>query len=103
VFQQTGMMNQPPQVLLNAITRLHADEILGKGQSIVKVVSDVLNTNVEMMSPFSRPADKHDRLFNLEYDHPPCEDTCINCDERQLIHRDPRTSDDMDSLHLGIK
>jgi nucleoside phosphorylase len=31
VFQQTGMMNQPPQVLLNAITQLHADEILGNG------------------------------------------------------------------------
>jgi nucleoside phosphorylase len=46
VFQQTGMMNQPPQVLLNAIARLHADEILGNNQGIVEVISDVLNTNV---------------------------------------------------------
>src|ERR1700722_13567127 len=28
-FQQTGMMNRPPQVLLNAIARLHADGIFG--------------------------------------------------------------------------
>ena len=31
VFQQTGMMDQPPQVLLNAITRLHAHKIMGNG------------------------------------------------------------------------
>src|SRR6267378_5108144 len=29
VFQQTGMMNQPPQVLLNAIAGLHRNEMLG--------------------------------------------------------------------------
>jgi hypothetical protein len=49
VFQQTGMMNQPPQVLLNAIARLKIDDILGHYQSIVKVISDVLNMNVEML------------------------------------------------------
>ena len=99
VFQQTGMMNQPPQVLLNAIARLHADEILGNNQSIVKVISDVLS--VEMKAPFSRPADEQDRLFNSAYDHPQHEDTCINCDKEQLIHRDPRTSDEP-RIHYGL-
>ena len=47
VFQQTGMMNHPPQVLLNAMSRLHADELLGNNRSIVDVISNVLNTNVE--------------------------------------------------------
>jgi nucleoside phosphorylase len=58
VFQQTGMMNQPPQVLLNAIAQLHADEMLGNNQSIVEVISNVLNTNVRTKSLFSRPADE---------------------------------------------
>src|SRR5467141_4895335 len=58
VFQQTGMMNQPPKVLLNAIAQLHADEILGNNQSIVEVISNVLNTNVRTKSLFSRPADE---------------------------------------------
>jgi len=59
VFQQTGMMNQPPQVLLNATARLHADEILGNNQSIVEVMSNVLNANVQTKSKslFSRPAE----------------------------------------------
>ena len=52
------MMNQPPQVLLNAIAQLHADEIPDNDQGIV------LNTNIEMKPPFSRPADEQDRLFN---------------------------------------
>ena len=91
VFQQTGMMNQPPQVLLTAITQLHTNEMLGNGKDIVEIISDALN-RVEMKSSFSRPCDEQDRLFNPEYDHPQDEDTCIKCDKGQLIHRDPRTS-----------
>src|SRR5467141_1615170 len=103
VFQQTGMMNQPPQVLLNVIARLHADEILGNNQSIVDVISNVLNTNVQTKSRslFSRPADEHDGLFNPAYDHTPSEDTCINCDEREVICRHPRTLDEP-QIHYGL-
>ncbi|KAN0070708.1 hypothetical protein V8E54_010873 [Elaphomyces granulatus] len=101
VFQQTGMMNQPPQVLLNAISRLHSDEMLGINQGILEVISDRLNTNMDMKRLFSRPADGRDTLFNSAYDHPQHEDTCINCDKRQLIHRDPRTSDEP-RIHYGL-
>ena len=94
-------MNLPPQVLLNAITRLHADKIMGNGQGIMEVMSDVLDANVKMKSlPFSR-SDEQDRLFNSAYDHPQCEDTCINCDKRQLIHRYPRTSGEP-QIHYGL-
>ncbi|KAN0087102.1 hypothetical protein V8E54_000790 [Elaphomyces granulatus] len=101
VFQQTGMMNQPPPVLLNAIARLHTDDIVGHSQSITDVISDLLDTNVEMKAPFSRPADERDTLFNSAYDHPQREGTCINCDKRQLIHRDPRTSHEP-RIHYGL-
>ena len=84
-FQQTGMMNQPPQVLLNAISQLQVDEMLGNNQSVVEMISDVLNTNANMKAQFSRPAS--DRLFDPAYDHSHGEDSCINCDKRQLIHR----------------
>ncbi|KAN0070731.1 hypothetical protein V8E54_010896 [Elaphomyces granulatus] len=101
VFQQTGMMNQPPQVLLNAIARLHADDIMGQNQSIVDMISNVLDANVEMKAPCSRPTDEQDTLFNSAYDHPQHEDTCINCDKKHLIHRDSRTSDDP-RIHYGL-
>jgi nucleoside phosphorylase len=101
VFKQTGMMNQPPQVLLNAITRLRADEILGNDQGIATLMSNLLDTNAGMKSSFSRPANEQDRLFNPAYDHPRGEDTCIKCDKRQLIHRDSRTSDEP-IIHYGL-
>ena len=41
VFQQTGMMNQPPQMLLSAISQLHMDEILGNHQGVVEVISAI--------------------------------------------------------------
>src|ERR1700722_1849571 len=43
VFQQTGMMNLTPQVLLNAIARLHSDEMLGNNQGILEVISNRLH------------------------------------------------------------
>ncbi|KAN0070697.1 hypothetical protein V8E54_010862 [Elaphomyces granulatus] len=95
------MMNQPPQVLLNAISRLHSDEMLGINQDILEVILDRLNTNVDMKTLFSRPADGRDTLFNSAYDHPLHEDTCVKCDKRHLIHRDPRTSDEP-RIHYGL-
>ena len=104
-FQQTGMMNQPPQVLLHAISQLQADGMLGNNQSIVEMISDVLHTNVDMKAQFSRPADEQDRLFDPAYDHPQGEDstqdTCINCDKSQAVYRNLRTSDDP-QIHYGL-
>jgi nucleoside phosphorylase len=101
VFQQTGTMNQPPQVLLNAIARLHADEMVGNSLGILEVISDRLNTNVGMKALFSRPADEQDRLFNSAYDHPEREDTCIKCDKKQLVDRELRPLDEP-QIHYGL-
>ena len=46
------------------------------------MISDVLDANVEMKAPCSRPADEQDTLFNSTYDHPQREDTCVDCDRR---------------------
>ena len=86
VFRQTSMMNQPPQVLLHMIAQFQADKMLGSNRSIVEIISNVLDTNVDMKARFSRPADDQDWLFNPAYDHPHDEDSCINCDKGQLIH-----------------
>src|ERR1700722_8568479 len=83
VFQQTGTMNQPPQVLLN-----------GTNLGILEVISDRFNTNVGMKALFSRPANEQDRLFNSAYDHPEREDTCINCNKKQLVDRELRPLDE---------
>jgi nucleoside phosphorylase len=101
VFRQTGMMNQPPQVLLNAIAQLQADEILGHNQSIVGVVSDVLNERVEMERQCSRPLREQDHLYDAAYHHPKNADTCIKCNKEQLINRKTRSSDEP-QVHYGL-
>ncbi|KAN0066840.1 hypothetical protein V8E54_015012 [Elaphomyces granulatus] len=98
-------MNQPPQVLLNAIARLHADDIMGQNRSIADMY-DIRCTRYKCgpggdEGSCSRPADEQDALFNSAYDHPQREDTCINCDKRKLIHRDPRTSNEP-RIHCGL-
>jgi nucleoside phosphorylase len=101
VFQQTGMMNQPPQVLLNAIAKLQADQMLGSSQRITDVVSDILKRFVELMHQCSRPVQGQDHLYHTEYVHPKNEDTCIRCNKEQLIHRELRQSEDP-RVHYGL-
>jgi nucleoside phosphorylase len=97
VFQQTGVINKPPQMLLSSTAWLYADEILGNNQSIVGVISHVLNANVEMKSP--RPANEPDRLFDPAYDHPQSEDSC---DKKELIfYIETRTSNEP-QIHYGL-
>jgi nucleoside phosphorylase len=94
VFQQTGMMNQPPPALLNAITKLQADQMLGSSQSITAIVLDVLKRFVELMHQCSRPIQEQDHLYHAECVHPKNEDTCIKCDKERLIHHELRQSED---------
>ena len=52
----------------------------------------MLDTNMEMKSPFSRSANEQDWLFDPAYDHPQGEeDIYIKC---ELMHRDPQNSDE---------
>ncbi|KLJ05884.1 hypothetical protein EMPG_10685 [Blastomyces silverae] len=101
-FQQTGTMNQPPQVLLNAIARLQRDEILGDSIGISKMCSNILsNTSATMKKIYSKPALEHDVLFDAAYDHPEGNETCTNCKEDHIIQRDIRASDEP-RIHYGL-
>lgn len=98
-LQQTGIMNQPPTVLLKAISQLRANQMVGRAPSIHHMVSETLVTRVEMRRQYSRPSGvDQDLLFKAGYDHPSSsasEDitsTCTGCDRDQLIKRDPRAS-----------
>ncbi|KAL4784165.1 nucleoside phosphorylase domain-containing protein [Aspergillus varians] len=92
-LQQTGIMNQPPPVLLNAISQLRANEMMGCSPSIHDMVSEVLTNQVGMRSQYARPSADRDLLFKAAYDHNPAQNTtCVECDRDELIKRDPRAS-----------
>jgi nucleoside phosphorylase len=101
VFQQTGIMNQPPQALLNTIAKLRADQMLGSSQSLTAIVSDILKRFVELMHQCSRPIQEQDHLYHAEYVHPKNEDTCIKCNKERLIHHELQQSEDP-QVHYGL-
>ncbi|RHZ51206.1 hypothetical protein CDV55_102182 [Aspergillus turcosus] len=82
-FQHTGMLNQPPSILLTAVSQLQARRM----------------TRRDMTATFSRPSD--DRLFSGTYKHLHPDRSCMSCDIDQQITRTPRSSDEPE-IHYGI-
>lgn len=100
-FEQTGVLNQPPQVLLSAIAQLQSSKMVKKSQDTSKILVDALTKNPDMKSEFSSPGPQHDRLFQANYDHPNPESDCTNCDNNQIVNREPRASDEP-QVHYGL-
>jgi nucleoside phosphorylase len=99
-FEQTGSLNQPPQILLTAISQLQSANMIKRNYSISNILSDIFEKNPDIRSEFFHPPD-YDRLFNAKYDHPESEDTCVKCDSTHLVDREPRPSNEP-LVHYGL-
>lgn len=100
-FQQTGMLNQPPTVLLTSLSELQSDHFAGKNTSVSKILSERLEQNHDLKARFACPGQGQDQLFHAAYNHVESEDTCVRCDKRQLVHRECRTSNEP-QIHYGL-
>lgn len=100
-FQQTGMLNQPPIVLLTSISKLQDSYIKGETQSISTIVSERLERNHHLENIFTYPGQEQDQLFLSKYDHVEAENTCVRCDRQQLVHREQRASEGA-QVHYGL-
>ncbi|KAE8416162.1 hypothetical protein BDV36DRAFT_297402 [Aspergillus pseudocaelatus] len=98
-FQRIGMLNQPPMVLLTAVSQLEANYIRSQDGLILAKVAEVLHRNPDMEKTFSRPS-VEDRLFRSTYDHPSSESSCIACDPTEEVNRVPRVSKEP-QVHYG--
>jgi nucleoside phosphorylase/tetratricopeptide (TPR) repeat protein len=96
-FERTGALNQPPQILLTAISQLQSTNMVKKDHSI----SDIFENNLDMTSEFFHPPPQHDRLFNAKYDHPESEGSCVKCDRTHLVDRESRPSNEP-LVHYGL-
>lgn len=99
-FEPTGVLNQPPQVLLTHLSQLEAKQMTGE-DAISNIVGAVLNRNPSMKEKFS-PLDQHmDYLFRFSYHHADKSSDCEECDKNQLVERQPR---DMRApcIHYGL-
>ncbi|KAF9894417.1 hypothetical protein FE257_007920 [Aspergillus nanangensis] len=99
-FEPTGILNKPPQTLLTHMARLEASQLAQGENSILKIISDVLNRNLDLKRRFSRP-NGPDNLFCASYPHVGNESNCLKCDKTQLLDRSPRDTA-TPSVHYGL-
>jgi len=84
VFQKTGTLNKPPQLLLDAVQSVKARHDPGPielGASLEAMIAKYPDAH------FGRPSHEHDELFRESYKHADRSRTCDSCDKSFLEHR----------------
>ncbi|KAH0556570.1 hypothetical protein GP486_005573 [Trichoglossum hirsutum] len=99
-FIYTSSLNKPPTILLNGVLTLRAQH-LEKGSAIPQYISKMLALHPIMKQDFQYQGSQHDRLFEADYDHKDSRESCRNCDETRLLHREPRVTNDP-VTHYGL-
>lgn len=99
-IQMTGVLNKPPQSLLNAIAVLRTKH-LRAGSKVGDYVEEMLSKNPTMRPDFTSPGPDQDRLFKAEYDHVESTKTCEECDHTRVTTRPPRKTSGP-AIHYGL-
>jgi nucleoside phosphorylase/ankyrin repeat protein len=99
-FEQTGMLNRPPEILLTAVSTLQA-ELHYNEKPISDLVRERSHANGRVDFDFPYPGQSHDLLFEATYAHAGSDDTCQNCDALHLVPRTARASDEP-KTHYGL-
>ena len=92
VFERTGRLNSPPQILLTAIARLQADHMMGTSR-ISDFLSQMIATYPEMSAKFTYRGREQDRLFDAALDN--------TCDTSKIVKRPARDRHDP-VIHYGL-
>lgn len=97
-FEERGILNSPPSVLLNAVGALQSQhEMVG---SMIPDLLDAMRKKYPLMSkPRQGPGyvyqgSDNDRLFDPNYEHPCSKRGCHECDASKQLKRQDR--DDLD-------
>ncbi|KAI8402018.1 hypothetical protein FOFC_17323 [Fusarium oxysporum] len=103
-FVTTGSLNQPPQLLLTALSGLEAELEL-EGHQLNAHVDRALEQWPRLRQKYSRPPSDSDRLYRSDIVHPDssdgCADVCSN-DPACLVDRKERSEQEDDpAIHYG--
>ncbi|KAJ0141536.1 hypothetical protein HZ326_15631 [Fusarium oxysporum f. sp. albedinis] len=104
-FVTTGSLNQPPQLLLTALSGLEAEYEL-EGHQLNAHVDRALEQWPRLRQKYSRPPSDSDRLYRPDIVHPDssdgCADVCSN-DPACLVDRKERgEQEDNPAIHYGL-
>jgi nucleoside phosphorylase len=97
-FQHTRILNQPPTLLLSAVSNVMVKHER-KGHQIQQAIDAVLDKNPRLRQQYQRPSNHTDRLFKSQITHDPS--MAIN--ESDLVQRHERTEEeDNPAIHYGL-
>ncbi|KAI9651617.1 MAG: hypothetical protein M1831_000577 [Alyxoria varia] len=106
VFQQTGVLDQPPPVLRTAVSGLKAQHER-KGHGMKDAVNVVITRPPRLRKAYRQPDAEDDRLYRAHVLHPQhdnrdCAKVC-GSDEEKVQRRNARTAEDDDpAIHYGL-
>lgn len=93
-FERIGSLNSPPQILLNAVAKVQANELRGES----KVLEHI--DKLDRIPIFQRHRAGPDMLFKAAYDHEGGQ-TCDACSIGGQEVRNPRNSEEEIVIHYG--
>ncbi|THV63542.1 hypothetical protein D6D28_10596, partial [Aureobasidium pullulans] len=105
-FQPTAFLNQPPAVVLTAISVLES-KYEAEGHHIEEDIAAVFKRRPKLTKKYSRPNQLSDRLYRSHVIHPQddegvCEELC-GTEANDLVRRDIREDGEDDpAIHYGI-
>ncbi|KAH8690924.1 hypothetical protein BGW36DRAFT_420317, partial [Talaromyces proteolyticus] len=98
-FERTGMLNQPPALLLNALTKLQSNHLTEESQ-IPNFLSEMEKKLGQRAENFACPQ-QEDRLYQADYHHIGDSKTCEHCDHTKTVQRIP-TNRAKPAIHYGL-
>ncbi|CAG1999053.1 unnamed protein product [Fusarium graminearum] len=103
-FEATGSLNEPPQLLLMALSGLEAEYEL-EGHRLSDNIEKVLGERPRLRKKYSQPHPDTDRLYRSDIVHPgsdACGDVCSS-DPACLVNRERRGDEEDDpAIHYGL-
>ena len=100
VFERTGRLNRPPQILLTAVARLQVDGMV-EASRIPEFLSEMIATYPKMRSELTYRGQEQDRLFEPSSDHHGLDNACDNCEISGQVTRPARDRHDP-VIHYGL-
>ena len=100
VFERSGRLNKPPQMLLTAITNLQAYQAVERSR-IPEFLSEMITAHPDMRAEFTYRGQEQDRLFDAASDHTGFGDSCDTCEISRLVTRPARARHDP-VIHYGL-
>ncbi|KAI4731796.1 hypothetical protein E4T49_00609 [Aureobasidium sp. EXF-10728] len=107
-FKPTGHLNQPPSVVLTAISKLKSDYDLD-GHQIDETIKSILETRPRLKKNYGRPPPDTDVLYASHIVHPvheskySCTEVCME-QSSEVINQRKRAASEIESLsHPGKK